>query len=98
MASNSTQSSNKVQKPTFGQPTDKLLEKLYQLKHRFQTSYYGNSDGRKYEKARNFNIRLSNIMFEANQMAEKLDLVPKRGYLTIHSEIQQLEKELNELI
>ncbi|WP_276168005.1 hypothetical protein [Zobellia alginiliquefaciens] len=98
MASNFTQTTVNNQNPKLAHPSQKLVEKLYQLKQRFQSSYYGNTDGRKYEKARNFNIRLSNILFEANQMAKKLELVPQRGYLSINSEIQKLEKELNELI
>ncbi|WP_289061563.1 hypothetical protein [uncultured Zobellia sp.] len=98
MASNSTQTSINLQQPKFEHPTEKLITKLQQIKLRFQSNYYGNSDGRKYEKARNFNIKLSNIIFEANTLASKLDLVPKRGYLSIQSEIQQLEKDLNELI
>ncbi|CAM4097162.1 hypothetical protein ACU8V7_07695 [Zobellia nedashkovskayae] len=90
--------SNFTQKSKTTNTTDKLVEKLYLLKQKFQSSYYGNSDGRKYEKARNFNIRLSNILFEANQMAAKLELVPNNSHLSISSEIQKLEKELNELI
>ena len=98
MASNSTQTSINLQQPKFEHPTEKLITKLQQIKLRFQSNYYGNSDGRKYEKARNFNIRLSNIIFEVNTLTSKLNLAPKRGYLTIQSEIQQLEKDLNELI
>ncbi|MBT2162470.1 hypothetical protein [Zobellia barbeyronii] len=98
MASNSTETPNQVKKSKPTNSTDKLVEKLYLLKQKFQSSYYGNSDGRKYEKARNFNIRLSNILFEANQMATKLELIPSNSHLTINSEIQKLEKELNELI
>ncbi|CAZ96568.1 hypothetical protein Q4603_01120 [Zobellia galactanivorans] len=98
MSINFTPTSNRPEKKTYEQHTEHLLEKLYQLKHRFQSSYYAHSDGKKYEKARNFNIRLSNILFKVNQLLGTFETAQQKNYNLIDNEIQKLERELKELI
>ena len=50
---------------------EKLIAKLYKLKEKFQSMYYGKAECKKYDKARAFTIELNATLYEANQIQSR---------------------------
>ena len=55
-----------------------LIARLYRLKEKFESRYYGKKTIKKYDKARDFTIRLNATLYQANQLQAEEHL-PKRN-------------------
>ncbi|NNE77414.1 MAG: hypothetical protein HKN31_10120 [Pricia sp.] len=69
MALTSTDPTETVQQNATKNSLEKLTNQLYDLKAKFETNYYGNTDCKKYDKARDFTIHINSALYEANKMS-----------------------------
>lgn len=59
------------------QKTNKLqnmVGRLYALKNRFESNYYNGRGWKKYDRAREFTIRINMALYHAHKMMRKIDL------------------------
>ncbi len=61
---------------------EKLITKLYKLKEKFESLYYGKAECKKYDKARAFTIELNATLYEANQIQSGTDSYLKKRPLS----------------
>jgi len=68
-----------VHNPHYENSLEKLISKLYELKEKFESKYYGKAECKEYEKARAFTIELNATLYEANKIQSTTDSLIKNG-------------------
>ncbi|WP_149274723.1 hypothetical protein [Pareuzebyella sediminis] len=91
---------------------ENIVVRLYSMKNRFESNYYGGQISKKYDRARSFTIRINIALYHAHQMKRKVDLFehnftqPKEQKVTMYfqkfnqnsdTNYSELEKELDSL-
>jgi len=76
---------------------EKSITKLYTLKEKFESMYYGQAECRKYDKARAFTIELNATLYEANQLQSGTDSNLKKRLLSDQSKVKIYPKSYDKV-
>lgn len=68
-----------VHPPHYENSLEKLIAKLYELREKFESMYYGKAECKKYDKARAFTIELNATLYEVNKIQSTTDSSLKKG-------------------
>lgn len=82
MSTTLSENEKAVQAPRHEKTYETIVAKLYSLKEKFETLYYGKTVQKKYEKARKFTIQLNATLYEVNKMRSEQDSTRSRGPLS----------------
>lgn len=77
---------------------EKLITKLYQLKEKFESMYYGRAECKKYDKARAFTIELNATLYKANRIRLDTNSYLKKCPLPIKSKVKMYPKRYSRVL
>lgn len=76
---------------------ENLVGRLYSLKKEFEAKYYEGRSCEKYDRARDFNIRINLALYHAHKMKRKVDLFEHKSLLSTEQKASLYFQKFNQI-